>query len=253
MFYEKQPRHQRGFLCCWTALIPAAASVLGSVLSAKGQSDTNSANAEMAQNQMDFQERMSSTAYQRSMADMKAAGLNPILAYQKGGASTPGGSTATMINPVPDKIGDTLSNSATQALRMGAELDKIKADTRTSESQSELNLAQERKVNAETDLARQGFTTGTLNQNLLGQQHENLVESLREIGARIRNMDSDTDLKEVTKLLRDLDIPSARAAASRATSDEEFYNTPFGRVLRMLGRAGDELNPLKRLVPSARR
>ena len=53
-------------------------------------------NAEQAQIQREWQERMSNTQYQRAMADMKAAGLNPVLAFSQGGAGVPTGSAATV-------------------------------------------------------------------------------------------------------------------------------------------------------------
>ena len=53
-------------------------------------------NSTEAMKSREWQEYMSNTAYQRAVADMKEAGLNPILAFQNGGASTPGGSAGTI-------------------------------------------------------------------------------------------------------------------------------------------------------------
>ena len=74
------------------ALISSAAGFLGA------QQQNQAAKASAAR-QMAFQKEMSNTSYQRAMDDMRAAGLNPILAYKQGGASTPSGAMYQPVNP----------------------------------------------------------------------------------------------------------------------------------------------------------
>ena len=81
----------------WPAVISGVAGLLGAGISARGQERANAQNIALAREQMGFQERMSNTAVTRRMADLKSAGINPILAG-KYDATTPPGALATVGN-----------------------------------------------------------------------------------------------------------------------------------------------------------
>lgn len=73
------------------------------------QDISNAFSAFEAQKSRDFSERMSSSAYQRAMNDMKAAGLNPALAISQGGASTPSSASASASSAHAGKSGQGLA------------------------------------------------------------------------------------------------------------------------------------------------
>lgn len=104
-------------------LVIGAIGALGAAgISAYGQHKANQENIAHSREQMAFQERLSSTAYQRSMQDMRSAGLNPMLSYSQGGASTPAGS-----QPPGSKSKFENISSALSLMRMAADVDYVSA------------------------------------------------------------------------------------------------------------------------------
>lgn len=135
-----------------------AAVVGGSALAAgaayAGQRSANRTNIRLAEENRAFQERMSDTSYRRAVADMRAAGINPILAASRGGASTPGGAQATVQN--------ALGQAAASA--QGAA--RVMTEIRQAHSQDSLRKAQAAKASADTTQAQantQKLRTDTLN------------------------------------------------------------------------------------------
>lgn len=111
--------------------VPLAGAAISAGASALGQSSANKSNLRIAREQMAFQERMSSTAYQRAVGDMKAAGINPMLAIEQGGASAPGGASATM----QDVVGPAVS-TALQGIRLLMDYKQMRQDLQMKQAQT---------------------------------------------------------------------------------------------------------------------
>lgn len=170
----------------WGAIASIGASIGSTLLG------NHSAKKE-AQRNRDWQEEMSNTSIQRRMADLKAAGLNPLLAVESAGsgATTPSGAQANI-----EKIdfGQALNAYMTykQSQVADAEARRINADAQRIEDDNTLFKYKEAEKIMDNQLKALNINTEKLRQDLMRIQSQNgkldyLIGTLKAKGIKIDN------------------------------------------------------------------
>lgn len=213
--------------------ITAPVASLGSgLLGFGGQMLTNQTNVGLGKEQMEFQERMSSTSYQRGVKDMMAAGLNPMLAYSQGGASTPIGSMPQVQNAVSAGVGSaaqtaqaigamqSIKQSEAQTDLLAAEAAKVKSTTFAHWVNNARAMTELKKMGVDLDTARAVFDA--MNAADRGSDRP---------GAGFR---ADVDRRKAEARLSQLMLPEGEAMAKFWSNDFGSASPDIKLVLQML-------------------
>lgn len=196
------------------SMIAGGASSAANIWSAERANKTNIA---LSREQMQFQERMSSTAHQREVADLRKAGLNPVLSAGGSGASSPSGSQA---NVTPFQVED-LGQKFASAKLLKEDLVNRQADTRLKASSSaaqdatkDVAIKELKKKDAEIERERQQTQLLRTENRMRGQEADwvdknkswytpmkNVLPLIQQGTGSINNiMDSFNPFKKIGKL-----------------------------------------------------